>query len=545
MSELRRHLVNELRTGRISRRDFIRMASVLGISAATSQVLLTACGPTSAPPTAEAEATAAPTLAPADTPKPSGPQAGGTLTVGMEPTCSPEPARINCNGDIGLTHAIYDPLVRSDTEMIVKPALAESWEPADDLSTWTFHLRKGAKFHHGPECTASHVVSTMEYIKDPETASGGGGYLEGVTDIEAVDDYTVRFHMSKAIVDFPFMLTDHYFQIVDLDYDGDWNTAPSGTGPFKLQEHTVGDNAVLVRNEEYWNAPLPYLDKLVMVFMSDSESRATALKAGQIDLCDGLQFDVAKALEGDGVEAIVQNTTGWDAIHMHADKEPFGDVRVRQAFKAVVDREAFRKRVQKSIGDLGQDHIVSPMFPLFTDIGYPPRDIEKAKQLLADAGYPDGLEITVTGIGNQPRVMASMVVFQDMAKDAGIRVSVSGVPDALYWDKVFDWPFSVTWWGHRSVPSMLLNQCFRSGVFANEGRWANAEFDKLLDESDAELDFDKRKAQYEQMERIMQEDGTAIIAYFVADIGLKSSKVKDLIWVRTSGHYWDTIWLEA
>jgi peptide/nickel transport system substrate-binding protein len=450
---------------------------------------------------------------------------------------------INCNGDIGFTHAIYNPLVRSDTQMLLKPSLAETWEPADDLSTWTFHLRKGVKFHHGTEFKAAHVIANMNRIKDPQGGSGGAAYLASVDDIEAVDDYTVRFYMNRKFIDFPWALTDHYFQMTDPAYQGDWNTAPSGTGPFKVQEHVVGDHALLVRNEEYWDAPLPYLDKLMMVFMPDPESRATAVKAGQLDLCDGLQYDVAKALEGDGVETIVQSTTGWDAIWMH-EQDPFTTPGVRQAFKAVVDREAFRKRVTKGIGDLGQDHIVSPMFAMYTDIGFPKRDIEKAKQLLAQAGYPDGLDITISGIANQPRVMGSMVVFQDMAKDAGIRVVINGVPDALYWDKVYEYPFSVTWWGHRSVPSMLLRQCFTEGP-GNESKWDNAEFVRLLDESDAELDVAKRKAVYEKIERLMQEEGPCIIAYFVADIGMKKSTVKDLIWVRTSGHYWDTIWLEA
>jgi peptide/nickel transport system substrate-binding protein len=188
--------------------------------------------------------------------------------------------------------------------MICKPDLAESWEPADDLSTWTFHLRKNAKFHHGTPLTASIVVNSLERSRDPTTGAGGQAYLTAVTDIEAVDDYTVRFHMSSAQIDFPYALGAFVMQIVPDDWDGDFNTNPSGTGPFKLEEHVVGDHATLVRNEEYWNAPLPYAEKLVLQFMGEPESRAAAVKAGQIDLCDGLQYDVAKTLEGPGVEMI-------------------------------------------------------------------------------------------------------------------------------------------------------------------------------------------------------------------------------------------------
>ena len=534
MSERRRELVNNLRIGKISRRNFIKTASILGLSMSSIQVLLAACSPeTSTPGSVPTQETV-------------GPRRGGTLVQAIIPMCELDPAIPACPGDTAIIRKIYNPLVMVDREMIPRPMLAETWEPTDDLLTWTFNLRRGVKWHHGREFNADDVVYTMDRIMDPGLGAGGAALLEDVTGVEKVDDYTVRFHLEKAQADLPYYFTQFNMFIVAHDWHESWITDPSGTGPFKMKEIVVGDHVTVVRNEDYWDSPKPYVDELTMLIMAEPEVRAAAVAAGQVDICDGITPETALVLEGPDVNVVNWTSPAHVEFAMKMDLEPFTDPRVRQAFKLLLDREAMLQAVKSGFGDLGQDHPIAPSYPLWTDIGTPSQDIEKAKQLLSDAGFSDGLEIEITGIATRSEVRDSILVFQERAKEAGVTVIMRGLPEGLYWERWLndEAKFCVTPWTYRPVPSMYMHVAYKSTCAWPTSRLNNPVFDRLLEESDAEPDFESRKSIYEKIERLLQEDGASIVPIHVAEVGLTSKRVKGFVWGGEEKHYLENVWLE-
>ncbi len=524
------------RQGRISRRDFLRMASLLGVSAAGAAGFLAGCAPqaapVAAPPTsapAAVPATAMPTAAPAPTT-----QSGSTiLAAGATPT--PDLVGVKRGGELRYQSNVYkltDPatstiveynvwwyvteyLAQLDNDNVVHPMLLESWSPSDDLKTWTLVCRKGIKFNHGPEFTADDVVWNLKRWLDPATKTSVtgllGSYLQP-TGIEKVDDYTVRLHLDKAQVAVPEHLCHNVAGVLPKDWQGDWQKQPYGTGPFTLSEYVVGERAVLKARSDYWRngvdgKPLPYLDSIRVVYLgTDPAPAVAALQNGDIDVT-ALTAPLVDALEGSSNVAISSHTSGFlYTYRMRTDQKPFDDVRVRQAIKLCQDRQKILDTTQRGYGSLGEDHFVSPAHPEYTPLPPVERDIEKAKQLLADAGYADGLTIDLATMNTEP-VPTLAQLLKEQCAPAGITININTVTSDVYWNEWTDVAFGITSWTHRPLAMMTMDLAFRSGQDWNETHQADPAFDALLDEAGATFELEKRKTIVHQLEQYLQEKG--------------------------------------
>jgi len=449
----------------------------------------------------------------------------GTRVLGID-----HPARYSwVEGDANITRFVMQYLTRTDRNNVTHPFLLEKWEASEDLKTWTLHLRKGVTWTTGEPFNADDVVFTMKEWLNPDVGSsilGLMSYLQP-TNIEKVDDNTVVLHLDSAQIGVPEHLYHYPAPILDhRTFEGDWLKNPVGTGPFTLEEWSVGERAVLkARKEGYWKMgadgkPLPYLDEMIFIDLGEEQTAfVSALKGGQIDyfypLVTGFQ-----ALKDDpnvAIEGIATSQTR--VLRMRVDMEPWTDVRVRNAVKLCQDKDKILKLAYFGEGITGPDCHVSPVHPEFCPMEPWPYDPQKAKALLAEAGYPDGLDVTITvGSGWTDIVSYAETLKQD-AEPAGLRITINAIPNSAYWDVWTEADFAITPWTHRPLAVMVLPLayvCDKEGtpVPWNESRWCDDEFDELLTKAMGTLDVEERRKLMCKIQEIQQERGSIGIPYW-------------------------------
>ena len=518
-------LKEEFRQGRITRREFMRLAALLGVSLTGINAFLASCAP--APAAVPAQATAVPASAI---------KRGGELRVVGGVYKLADPAAGSWL-EYNVWWFVTEYLTIQNLDNVTIPWLLEKWQVSDDLKTWTLFARKGIKFNHGPEFTADDIVFNIKRWLDPATKSSikglMGAYL-APTDVEKVDNYTVKLHLSKPQIAVPEHLFHNPAAIVSKDFQGDWVKQPVGTGPFTLTDYVVNERAVVKRREGYWRngadgKALPYLDSIRTVYLgADPAPAVAALQSGDVDSLS-LTIPMLEALTGNknvSIESHVSSMTY--VIKMRADKKPFDDPRVRNAIKLCLDRQAILKATQRDFGAIGEDHHVAPIHPEYTPGEPMKRDVDKAKALLKEAGYTDGVKITLSTMDTEPVPTIAQLVKEQCAP-AGITVNIGMMPSNMYWDQWMDVDMGITSWAHRPLAVMTLDLAYRSTAGWNESHWADKEFDSLLDQAQATLDVNERKKVVAKLEKIMQERGPIAQPVWFSLLRGNNKSVKNLL----------------
>jgi peptide/nickel transport system substrate-binding protein len=446
------------------------------------------------------------------------PQRGGRLTVAFPGTPGQfDPGQVIVQEDFAVVWGAYNGLIWVDHTLTPQPELASSWAPSEDLTTWTFELRQGIRFHHGTEFTAEDVVYTFERILDPDLASPLRSPLSFLDRVELVDTYTARFHLNSANADLPLTLGAVQARIVPHDRTvGQLEQDPTGTGPFKLADYEPGTHVRMVRNEDYWEEGLPYLEEVRQVYMPEEATQIAALTGGSIDMMWQLGFENLPQIEGHPDTVLGEARSGlYQPIVMRVTDEPFTDNRVRQALKLCVDRQDMRQAVSLGRGDLGNDQPIPPVNPFWADLPIPERDIERARALLADAGYADGLDVTLHTSPVRPGLIEQAVAFQEMAKPAGVNVEIRRVPTDVYWAETWmKVPLFMSNWNLRASTDEHISIAYHSEADWNEHNWKSPELDRLIEAARGEGDEERRAELYAEAQSLLSEQGGVIIAFF-------------------------------
>ncbi len=455
----------------------------------------------------------------------SGVKTGGLLKVGMlSDHVTFDTPNVLGMPDIVTIVQTQDVLVFRQADLELRPALAESWSFNEDASSWTFNLREDVHFYsyengavvEGKEFTADDVIFTINRMYDMESPTSSTIFPEKFPMVK-IDDHTVRFDFGTPNATLLDGLVKYQSHMTPSDIDpARFSTEIHGTGPFIMTEHVVGERTSFVANENYWLEDAPLVDELMYIFLPSPEARAEALKAETIDMIFDLDATSIPGLEAAANTSVqVAPSGGYMNLAMIVTEPPFDNKLVRQAVQAATDRNAILQGAQFGRGALAYDHPITPNHPFFNEDCKPPEyNPELAKDLLSQAGYDDGIDLTLYTSTAGASMVDMATVFKESAAAAGIRVEIVVMPEDGYWAE--GWmvkPFTTVWWGGRP-PYEAFNVVYRGGGSWNESFYANAEFDALLDEAMGAADPADQERIYGELQCIAVDEVPRVVTVF-------------------------------
>ncbi|MFO8149635.1 MAG: ABC transporter substrate-binding protein [Trueperaceae bacterium] len=444
---------------------------------------------------------------------------GGTLTAAwaQEPV-GLDPHIVSAQSSYQVLENVLDTLVTLDAEQNVVPSLAHDWVVADDGLSVTFHLREGVRFSNGKELSAEHVVAVFERILDPETGSGNAWRLAGVESVTAPDAATVVFELAAPNPSLLGKLAlDKALGIFDPAgvADGSINTRPIGTGPFMIADYQPGTRVLLERNPNYWEEGLPYLDAVDIRIIGDETVRRTALITGDIDWVFSVPPQSVEELDArDDVVIDAAAAGAYYYIGVNMMDGPLADVRVRQAISYAINRDNAAAAAEFGSAMVTQDPIPSTSS---WDFSYAPYDYdpERARQLLAEAGYPDGFEMEIMPNSVMANTVRAAQVIQSDLAAVGIDASIRALEWAEWLQEQGDGNYDtyVCSWNGMVDPDEFFYAQHRTGEVFNFTGYSNPTVDELLDEARVLPDPDARRDLYEQVNRAIVDEAPYIYLY--------------------------------
>ena len=458
---------------------------------------------------------------------------GGVLRVSVDQAVGVlNPILTRVNPEYLVAELLYSSLTRLAPDMSAIPDLASSWTPNAELTEWVFTLRPGVHFHDGAPCTAQDVVASFKAILDPKTASAGRTNIGPVDSVEAIDDTHVRFKLKSPYADLPVALAYTNAKIIPASVaSGDLtqlSRKANGTGPFKLVSYEPDRQIVVARNEAYYDAARPYLDRIEVLVYPDPTAAASAMISGDIDLMantGGSEFE--RLSHASGVVPLRVPSGQFLNVNMGCDQKPFSDVRVRQALALTVDREAMVGFVAQGYGTPGNDSPMNAAYHFYQAQPMRTPDIAAAKKLLAEAGYPDGIDLTLIASDTPSTRTQLAVAMREMAKPAGFRINVQTMPHATYLDQVWKkGSFYVGFYNMQATADAIFALLYTSNASWNETRWNNKDFDALVEEGHATADEAKRRAAYGKAQALMHEQVPSVIPAFFDLLAARRSYVQ-------------------
>jgi peptide/nickel transport system substrate-binding protein len=527
-SEVENHHIDELLSGRLSRRGFLRRGAVVGMSSTMMGMILQACGGTSVSSSSSASTAT--------------PKVGGSLKLALlAPGAAINPLTTNDTGNVMLTQTGEYLIFDSNIELRLVPMLATSWSHNGDGTVWTFKLRKGVKFQNGAAMTADDVVYTFQQHSDPKNAANALSTFQGVltpAGVVKVDPYTVEFHLESPNGNFPYLVSSDNYNTIIVPKGTDfakWQSTFIGTGGFKLQSYQQNVGASFVRNPDWWGGK-SYLDGTNFVFYNSAAPQVLALQAGQVDVVVQFAATSGEALFNNPAYTIIHYAASVHReLSLRNDRPPFNDPRVRRAVALTLDRPAMVSSLLKGYGQLGNDNPFAPQF-VSRDPSVPQRvrNVAEAKQLMAAAGHPGGVRAPLYTEINQEIPLLAQVI-KGSAADAGITFDLTvESQDAYYGKSTFgnsDWldgEASLVDYGSRGVPNVFLEAPLMSHGPWNAARFDNPTYDRLVKQYIAALDLQSQRRIAGQIERLLLDETPIVLPYWLNGLTATTSHVHGL-----------------
>ncbi len=490
--------------GRLSRREFLQRAAVLGIAAPFANTIV------------------------ASAVQAAGPKKGGTIKMGMvggEATNSLDPATWASQVPYTFGRCWGETLVRLTPDGGLVPVLAESWESSPDAKTWTFKIRSGVSFHDGKIMTAEDVAATFKRHSGKDTKSGALGIMRGIDSIK-VDGDTVVFDQIGPNADLPHLLADYHL-VVQPNGGIDKPDAGIGTGAYKVTVNEPGVRHVAEKFDGHWDSGIGHADAIEIIVINDSTARTAALQSGKVHMINRVEpkvVSLVKRIPGVAIENVPGR--GHYVFLMHTDTAPFDNLDLRMALKLAMDREAMVKTILRGFGSVGNDMPINSAYPLFSD-DIPQRtyDPEKAKFHFKKSGHSGKVLLRTSDVAFPGAVDAAQL-YQQFAKTAGIDIEIKREPGDGYWSNVWNkQPFCQSYWSGRPVQDQMYSTAYLSTADWNDTKWKRPAFDELLLSARGELDDGKRREIYREMGMMVRDDGGLICPMFNDFIDARTDKL--------------------
>lgn len=501
---------------------------------------------------------------------------GGTLIVGRGgDSAALDPAIVTDGESLKIAQQVFDPLLAYKTGTTeVEPALAESWEISDDALTYTFKLRQGVKFHDGTDFNAAAVVFNFDRWSDPKSKYKFEGdsfdYYDSmfgpedarvIKSVTAKDDYTVEFQLNNPQAPFLQNLAMPAFSIASpaaVEKEGaNFKSNPVGTGPFVFKEWKRSDSITLEKNKEYWQEGLPKMDQLIIRSIPDNTARFNALQNGEIDMMEDLSPDDLTTLESNP-ELQKFNRPPFNVAYLgfNVTKEPFNNPKVRVALNHAVDKKGIIDAFFAGQAEAAVNPIPPTLWGYNSNIKDYDYDLTKAKQLLAEAGYPNGIDKELTFYAMpvsrpyMPDGRKVAEVIQASFAQIGVKVSIQSPEWATYLDDLSkgqkDDLFIIGWTGDNGDPDNFFYPLLDKDSIGgnNYSQYDSEPLHKLLVQAQRETDQDARAKLYEQAQVIVKEDAPWVPLVHSTPLLAASAKLKGYTPSPTGSEPYTEIYLE-
>lgn len=460
------------------------------------------------------------------------PKKGGTLRLGIghgSTTDALDPATFTNLYVQALGGALHNKLTEVANTGELVPEIAESWEVTPDAKVWRFRIRRGVEFHNGKTVTPEDVAASFRHHLSEDSKSAAKAILEPIADIKVDGKDTVVFTMTSGNADFPYIVSDYHLAILPSK-DGQVDaTSGAGCGGYALDAFDPGVRSLVKRFPNYWKSDRAHFDAAELLSIVDVTARTNALTTGEIDAMDRVDLKTAHLLKRNrGIRIEETSGTQHYTFAMRTDTKPFTSNNVRLALKYAIDREALVETILRGHGVVGNDHPIGRSNRFYaSELEQRVYDPDKAKFYLKKAGV-SRLEVDLSAADAAfPGAVDAAVLYKEHAAKAGIVINVIREPNDGYWSNVWmKKPWCAVYWGGRPTEDWMFSTAYAEGAAWNDTFWKNDKFNKLLVQARAELDEAKRRQMYVEMQKIVRDEGGAVIPMFANYVMGLSDKVQ-------------------
>ncbi|WP_136443425.1 ABC transporter substrate-binding protein [Pacificoceanicola onchidii] len=474
------------------------------------------------------------------------PKRGGRLRAGLGGANTSDSWDARTHSDLFMIAAaqgtVFDSLTEVKADGTLTGELAENWEASADAKTWTFNLRQGVTFHNGKAFGADDVIASLQMHVAEGAKSAAKPIVEAITDMKKITDHQVQFTLKAGNADFPYLLSDYHILMYPAGQIEEAIANGIGTGLYSVVSFEPGVRMVAKRVDSHYKGDAAgHFDEVEYIAINDNTARMNALMTGQVEAINRIDFKTEALLKANPMVRI-QEVTGNQqyTFPMLTNVAPFNDVNVRRALKFAINRQEMVDKILLGHGRVGNDTPIGPANQYFaSDMEQTAYDPDKAKFYLKEAGLSSlDIDLSASNAAFEGAVDAAQL-YQASAKSAGININVVQEPSDGYWSNVWlKKPFCACYWSGRATEDWMFATAYEDGVPWNDTQWGREDserFQDLLVTARAELDSNKRRDMYGEMQQILKDDGGVVLPMFANYVQAVSNKIAN---PDTVGNLW-------